>query len=340
MKIYTAIVVILLLQVSCKKDPPTVIIPTAIQPQESVLVLNEGNFQWGNSSTTLINFVTGEISENVFESVNSRPLGDVLNSAFVSDELFLVVNNSQKIERMKDAVSEANSPITGFQSPRYIYKNEDGYFVTDLYANKIYQLNTNYEIVAEIPMLGWGEQMVSAGPHELLVCNATNNMIMKLNTETLQFVDSVSVGDAPRSLAKDALGRVWVLCEGEVFPNETAGSIWCLDHNNLDVVFSEVFQSTQHPRRLSIKPVTQDTLYFLMNGVYRMALNNLNVPESPWLNENQSIFYSLGVENSGNVWVSNAKDYVQNGEVIRYNSSAQELGRYEVGIIPSGFVFY
>lgn len=325
---------------SCKKDPPTIILPEVVNADQSVLVLNEGNFQWGNSSTTLIDFVKGEKTDNLFESVNSRPLGDVLNSFLKTDELFLVVNNSQKIERMKDPLSAANSPIQGFQSPRYIIKSNNGYFVSDLYANKLFHLNNNFQVESEIPMNGWGEQMSLWGASELLVCNVSSGYLMKLNTQSRQWVDSVQLGDAPKNLALDAQNRIWVLCEGKIYPEETSGSIWCINPANLEVLFHHDFVGNRHPSRLRIKTPLNDSLYFLMNGVYAMPTNSFTVPASPLIEENGRLFYGLGIENSGNIWVSDAKDFVQQGDVYRYTAQGIELAKYQAGIIPSGFVFY
>ncbi|MEX1188108.1 MAG: hypothetical protein WED33_02555 [Bacteroidia bacterium] len=317
-----------------------IVIPDFLSPEESVLVLNEGNFQWGNSSTTLINFKTGELTNNLFESLNSRPLGDVLNSFYKDEELFLVLNNSQKIERMKDPLTIAHSPIEGFQSPRYIAKSNQGYYVTDLYSNKLYHLNTSFQIQNEIPLVGWGEQMQVWGSNQLLVCNLTSNFLMKLNTESDQWIDSVQVGDSPRNIVLDSQNRIWVLCEGKVYPNESAGSIWCINPDNLEVLFSHTFTTTSHPTRLQIKPLSNDTIYYLLNGVNRFSAGSFDIPSSPYIPENGRLFYGLGVELSGNIWVSDAKDYVQQGDVYRFNAVGNQLSKYQVGIIPSGFVFY
>ncbi|MCB0819849.1 MAG: hypothetical protein KDC13_04440 [Bacteroidetes bacterium] len=333
--------IMLLLVFSCKKDPvEPPVIPVNPEAGNRVLVLNEGNFQWGNAGTTLIEISSGAVTQNLFEKINNRPLGDVLQSAYLNNELFLVVNNSQKIERMSDAQSIAGNPITGFQSPRYIVKSNYGYFVSDLYANRLFHLNNSFEMQAGIPLNGWGEEMLCDDGEQVFVCNVSSGYLMKLNASTGVFTDSVQLGDSPKSIVSDTQSRLWVLCEGSIYPDETAGSIWCVDPENMQVIFSKTFENTEHPSRLQIRKEGSDTLYFLKNGVYKMPLSNFNVPATPLINEGSELFYGLGVDAKGNIWVSNAKDYVQAGEVYRYNYSGHRDAVYEAGIIPSGFVFY
>lgn len=332
---------VLFLIFSCQKEPiEPPVIPQNPEAGNHVLVLNEGNFQWGNASTTLIDISSGNVTQNWFEKVNDRPLGDVLQSAFMDGELFLVVNNSQKIERMADAVSKATSPITGLQSPRFIIKSNHGYFVSDLYANKLYKINSTFQIQSEIPMNGWGEEMLCDDGETVFVCNVSSGYLMKLNAATGVFSDSVMLGDYPKSIVSDSQNRLWVLCEGSIYPNESAGSLWCLDASDLSVIYSKTFELNEHPSRLTIQKEGADTLYFLKNGIFKMPLSNLEVPQNAFINQGAHLFYGLGVDLKGNIWVSDARDYVQQGDVYHYDCSGNLKKEYKAGIIPSGFVFY
>ena len=61
-----------------------------------VLIGNEGNFQFGNSSLSLFNKNSGETSSNIYQNINQSLLGDVLHSiSHIDHQLFLVVNNSR-----------------------------------------------------------------------------------------------------------------------------------------------------------------------------------------------------------------------------------------------------
>ncbi|MEN9318581.1 MAG: hypothetical protein RL712_1151 [Bacteroidota bacterium] len=75
----------LLLLQSCEDQ---VIGPPLVAPlgDERVAVLCEGNFMWGNAKLDVISTDTGGtwIWNNAFESVNSKPIGDVLQSGLVT----------------------------------------------------------------------------------------------------------------------------------------------------------------------------------------------------------------------------------------------------------------
>jgi hypothetical protein len=53
------------------------------------------------------------------------------------------------------------------------------------------------------------------------------------------------------------------------------------------------------------------------------------------------LFYGLDIDPvTGNIFVSDAVDYVQNGWVYKYNQvNAALLNRYSAGLIPGSFCF-
>jgi len=69
-----------------------------VMRERGVLILNEGNFMYGNSSLSYYNPVTGKVVNDVFYRQNGVPLGDVAQSAVIyGGELYVVLYNSGKI---------------------------------------------------------------------------------------------------------------------------------------------------------------------------------------------------------------------------------------------------
>src|SRR5687768_17364874 len=67
--------------------------------EKGVIILNEGNFQKGNSSVSFYNRDSKTVTHDIFTLVNARPLGDVAQSiAAHKDRAYMVVNNGNKIE--------------------------------------------------------------------------------------------------------------------------------------------------------------------------------------------------------------------------------------------------
>jgi hypothetical protein len=109
--------------------------------------------------------------------------------------------------------------------------------------------------------------------------------------------------------------------------------------NTKEIVKSFTFSNSQHPTRLQ-KLSDGATLFFLMDGVQKMTIADNAAPGSAFIPQGSKLFYGLGVDGENRLWVSNARDFVQNGEVLRYSKEGVLISSFEAGIIPSGFVFY
>jgi sugar lactone lactonase YvrE len=181
--------------------------------------------------------------------------------------------------------------------------------------------------------------MIVASDNSVWVCNVTRGNIVKINPETDQIVDSIHVGDSPMSMQFDSNNLLWVLCEGKIYPSETAGSLWCVNLIDGSIVRSFVFENNQHPTRLQ-KSNDGNTLYYLLGGVRKMNVDAIEAPTSPFINQGNKFFYGLGVDAENRIWVSDAKDFVQKGDVFRYSTEGVLISNFEAGIIPSNFIFY
>ena len=63
-----------------------------------------------------------------------------------------------------------------------------------------------------------------------------------------------------------------------------------------------------------------------------------NIPSEPFLQSRGTIYYGLSIDPlNGDVYIADAIDYQQQGMVLRYSSSGDELDRFYVGIIPGAF---
>jgi len=63
-----------------------------------VVILNEGNFNYGNASLSFYNISSGKTENDVYYRQNGVPLGDVAHSANFHDGLlYTVINNSGKV---------------------------------------------------------------------------------------------------------------------------------------------------------------------------------------------------------------------------------------------------
>jgi hypothetical protein len=329
--------------VSCDDKPRVtedVVIPPPING--SVMMVNEGNFQSGNSSLTVLNFTNGELYQNVFESRNNRNLGDVFQSASVAyGKAYLVVNNSKKIEVVDPATYQSVGVINGLHSPRYMLAvNPNKAYVTEYYFNavRIIDLNTN-TIAGSVPLEGWMDEMALVND-KVYITNAKKEYVYVLNTANDQVEDSVKVTYGSVSIQVDAHQKVWVLCNGRA-DQGVRPALVCINPatNTVEKSFSLTMAETDVSRLRINKQ--KDQLYWLSRHVYTHGIEDASVSGTPFIRSVMSNFYGLGVDPRTNeVYVSDAKDYIQRSNISRYSKNGNLVGDFTAGLITGDFCFY
>jgi hypothetical protein len=322
---------------NCPKEPITATNFT------DVLIVNEGNYTNGNASLSFYKSETQEVYHHVYSNANTGiPLGDVAQSALqIGNKLYVVVNNSSKIEVLNANNFETIQTINGFNSPRYILPiNNQKAYVSDLYANAISILDLNtHTISGTIPTNGWTEKMLLHND-TAYVCNYNNSKILIINTATNTIVGDISTGKGVNSIALDKNNKIWVLCNGGI--NEETPRIIQFNPANRAIEKTISFASiTQSPTNLVFND-TKDEFVFINQDVFKMSINDNSIPSTPFITRaSGSLFYGLSISPVNNeIYIADAKDYVQKGDVYRYSYSGNLIHQFEAGIIPDDFLFF
>ena len=317
--------------------------------QNGVIVVNEGDYNWGNASITFIN-QNDSVEQNVFETHNDRKLGDVAESMQVyNGKGYIVVNNSNRIEVVSLKDFKSAQTITGFYSPRFMaIVDSTKAYVTNMEKDVSVVDLTTSTIQKVIPTVGWTESLlqyntflfVSSIGIESSASSQRNAKILIIDTKIDKVVDSIKTGKEPICMVMDKKEKIWVLCTGGYDHYESA-SLLRIDPSTraIDKVFTFP-NSTDTPSRLCINS-QRDTLYFLSNGIYQMPVASTVLPSTPFIPANGHLYYGLGIQPSnGNIFVSDAKDYVQKGTVYQYNQiTGSVMNTFPAGIIPGSFCF-
>lgn len=323
---------------SCKKEtpPPS---KNISHLQEVMMVLNEGNFMSGNSSLSIINNYENVI-EDIFKEKNTFGLGDVGQSLYLhQNKLYLVVNNSNKIYQL-DLDFKITGIISGLTSPRYFLPINDSLaIVTDLYANGVHVVNfKNLSVVKKIDIQGWTEELIFYR-NKVWVTNPYSGSLYIINPQTLVLEDSLVLSGSFGStdVEVDGYGNLWVLCWGNASLN-IQPSLIKIQSSNIQETF--IFPNGSAPSRLTINKDKQ-TLFWINKDIYKMPVTKNELSVSPWIESGSRNFYNLYLHpENDEVWVTDAKDYVQKGEVIRYSASGDFIKSYKVGIIPSFMMYW
>lgn len=302
-----------------------------------VFVIHEGNFQGGNASLSFYSKDTEVMSNGVFTSVNSIPLGDVAQSMEIrSGKGYIVVNNSGKIEVVDLNGLTSAGTITGLTSPRYIaFVSDTKAYVSDLFSGEVSIFNPQtLSIEGSIAIAGQTEQMeVIDG--QLLVAGTGANYLYKVDPNTDSKVDSVDVGVGPANLVVDANGKVWVLTNGG-FGTEIPKLVR-VNPSNMSVELTLDFPSIDnYPGNLEISG-DGNTLYYVDAQVYQMSINDNALPTTPFTS---AFVYKCGVDPIEDVvYISDAGDFNSNGKVYRFESNGTAIDTFNVGVIPAEYAF-
>jgi hypothetical protein len=325
-----------------------------------VIILNEGNFMYGNSSISYYDASTGKLWNDVYYNQNGSPLGDVAFSATLNDGLlYVIVNNSGKVIALnfgKYPTLKAFtfiSKITGLTSPRYMYfVNGRKALVSDLYARAVAVVDptgpaiTGYISTDNHSGLFYQhptEQFGPYGDYLFTNCYSYDDKILVLDPEAGTVVDSIEVLKQPSAMVLDKNLKLWVICDGGYedsdYGDDIAGLVR-IDAKTRTVERIFPFEKDKWPSELHINS-GRDTLYFINGDVWKMAVDATELPGEAFISaESEKLFYSLGIDPvTSEIYVGDAIDNVQPGVVYRYTAQGLPEDTLRVGIIPGAFCF-
>lgn len=342
--VFAALPIFLFVLASCEKRPEIIPeYPDIEKAMGGVFILNEGNFQFGNASLDYVDFEEQKMSSGVFETVNKRQLGDVLQSMTVyNNSAYLVVNNSQKIEVINVNDFSSTATITGFKSPRYmLVANATRAYVSEYYNGgvRIIDLPSN-TLRSTIPLRGNLDELLQIGS-KIYVTNSNGYYLYIIDTGTDQVTDSIEVGYGSNSLRLDKNGKLWVLCAGRQDPYLN-GSLVRINpaDNSIEQKLGISRQNEHGPMKLRISG-NGSTLYWLNRDVYQHEISSSTLALMPLVTSLNNSFWGIAVDTvNRELYVSDAIDFVQKSSINRYNEEGALKGSFKAGIISGDFYFY
>ncbi len=329
---------------SCDKAPqvpPLVILPDSLH--EGIYVLNEGNFQSGNATLDFIDVFNNVYYSDVFKQANNKALGDVLQSMnIINDKIYLVINNSGKIEIIDKKTFKSISTISGLRSPRYILPiSSNKAYVSDLYDNAIAVIDlSNNSIIKKIQTQTWTEQMILSGNNVLITC-PNSKYILGIDIATDEIKDSIELSYGTESIQQQNDSTYWILCSGNQTKNINAG-LYKIIYNNSTFKVSKtfVFASNELPNKLLLNK-NKTSLYWIKKDIYKMSVSDSILPNTPLIYADGKNYYGMALDKKyDELYVSDVLDYVQKSKAYRYSATIGQIkGLFNSGTITRDFYF-
>lgn len=327
----------LLFMTSCnpESDPPEPVLPN---DATYILVANEGAFGSDNASLTIIDREAGTITQNAFSKANDdAPLGDVLNSTVERNgEIYLVVNNSGKIEVVDADDLTSKRTITGFTSPRYICMLSDQKaYVSDLFSNSMHIINpTAGTYTGVIPTGFWVENMLQINSEVWCTAPATDQLYF-VNSSIDQISDSMSLSPGVNDIAMDANHDVWVLAQGTYTDLSIEPVLYRVDVETKAILSTFEFSDSTSVNNLTMSGDGQSVLYIMEGDLYEMPISAQQLPENPFISDPEVAYYALNINpENGEIALTNAAGFTQAGSVYFYTAAGAPIDTYETGIAP------
>lgn len=304
-------------------------------------VLCEGNFSsteaslWYNNET--------EMSGPIYWNLDSNPLGSVgQDMELYNGKLFLVVNNSHKIEVLDTETQEGIATIDlPFANPRYLTAKDNIGYLSSWGAGGIIIIDMdNYTVLDTI--------VVGALPEDIIIKDdmlyTSINMNSMWSTENNVYSYDIS-GDEPALVDTFQVipgpGRM-TLKDNELYVASTYyGADWST-YSGASKINLDTKEVTTNDFGANAA-FTGDIVVF-NNEVYRGYLNgmvkigsDLTFDATQMIGTGSAMAYSLDV-NEDNVYIGYS-DYVAPDTVVVFDSEGNVENSYQVGAIPGDLEF-
>ena len=302
---------------------------------------------------SFLNFATDAVTNDIFASANSRTVGDVLQSACINgDNIYLVANNSNKVEVARKADMVSVGVIESLDGPRnMVVVNGKGYITQWGAGGNVKVINLTTNQVSKTIKVGTGCEGLINVNGKIWVANGgglgVDSTISIIDPATDAVVKTIRVAKNPQKITIDKSGNVWALCTGAITYNpdysiasQTASRLYKLSSTTEDTICSYFISSTYHPTKMDINK-TKEIIYYggsyADGNIYMLNVNDPAISSTPFIAGN---FYGFNASPStGEFYTLEAPTFTAAGILHKYTSAGVHIKQYTVGIGPNTILF-
>lgn len=335
---------------SCHKDK---VIPNQGTPKAEragVYVLNQGGFGANNSTLTYYNYATKQLTADLYTAINGDKIGDTGNDAEIyGSKMYIVVNVSSVVDVVNAKTGKLikqDSLLNGKvkREPRSVVFYKDNAFISS-YDGTVAVMDTATLAITKYITVGRNPEQMVISNNKLYVANS-GGLTFGNPDKTVSVIDLTSLTETkkipvianPVTLAADTHGHVYVLSLGD-FADVKPG-ITIID-NTTDVVKSQNNLLLGY----NIPMATDGDLVYYPTADNKIAVYDAKAQsavKANFITDGTVITapYAISVDElSGEVFISDAKDYSSNGTLYAFDKTGKKEYSITTGINPGRITF-
>lgn len=328
-----------------KNDPTPNPVPTA--ERKGLFVLAEGSFNGNNSSLTYYDFESTQAVADQFSSQNGRGLGDTANDVVVyGSKMYIVVNGSSTVEvvnaRTAKSLKQIDMKNNGVaRQPRYIVFNKNKGYISS-YDGTVAVLDTASLTIEKYITVGRNPEQMAIANGKLYVANSGgldfpnyDKTVSVIDLTTLTETKKITVVLNPQTVKADQYGDIYVLSTGNYA--DVNSSLAIIDSKTDAVKSARDFTGGDMAIKGDSAYITEYT-----GAIKLYNVKTETVIKDNFVSDGTSFTSVYGVavdELSGEVFVTDAKNYVSNGTVTCFAKDGTRKYSIPTGISPKKVVF-
>lgn len=323
------------------KKPVTIDLENKI----GLLVLNEGLFQQNNSSLSWIDLIEEKIENDVFKSINNRPLGDTGNDMIkYGQKIYIAINNSSTLEVIDQKTLKSLKHIQlnyqgKSQQPRQLTTANGKVYISsfDGYVNI---LDTTSLSILDRIKVGKNPEGIAVNDDFLFVANSGglnfpnyDSTVYKIDLTTNQVVDSFIVGSNPGNIITIENKGLYVSVRGDYANNPTTLKYIDLENNIINDLQISATSFLKYDNKLYLG-------YYDHNS-NMSAIKEMNISSQIVVNENIieniqiNTLYGMAIREH-QLFLSDANHYTNQGKILVFNLNTLNIDQvFDVGLNPS-----
>ena len=359
---------------SCREDEHIVvsdvqIIRDKIDPNSKIAgmyLVNEGNMGSNKCTLDFLDYTEGIYMRNIYPERNPtvvKELGDVGNDVQIyGNKLYIIVNCSNKVEVL-DARTGVRIKQIEIPNCRYICFRREHAYVSSYVAGvlidpnaplgAVFKIDTaSLQVVDKVTVGYQPEEMVVLGDY-LYVANSGgyrvpyyDNTVSVVEFEGFHQEQQIVVGLNLHRIKADKYGKLWVSSRGnynDVYSpyGSVPSNLFVLDKR---VGCNEMIVTDTINVPCSNMAIHGDSLY-----LYSHDYDNINIKTKKVVSKNfitdgteKEIKMPYGISihpETGDIYVTDAKNYVSTGTLSCYNKEGKRKWRVSTGDIPAHMVY-